>query len=81
MTRDECLQADRRDPLARYRQSFVLPDGVLYFDGNSLGALPRATAGAVAHVIEREWGTQLIRAWNDAGWMDARVVSAQRSPG
>jgi kynureninase len=78
MTRDECLQADRRDPLAEHRQSFVLPEGVLYFDGNSLGALPRTTAGAVADVIEREWGTQLIRAWNDAGWMDApRRVGAK----
>jgi kynureninase len=55
MTRDECLHADRTDPLAEHRQSFVLPEGVLYFDGNSLGALPRATAGAAAHVIEREW--------------------------
>jgi kynureninase len=78
MTRDDCLQADQRDPLAAHRQQFVLPDGVLYLDGNSLGALPRATAAAVAQVIEREWGTQLIRAWNDAGWMDApRRVGAK----
>jgi kynureninase len=71
MTRDDCLESDRRDPLAEHRQKFVLPDGVLYLDGNSLGALPRTTASAVGRVIEQEWGAQLIRAWNDAGWMDA----------
>ncbi len=85
MTRDDCLESDRRDPLAAQREKFVVPDGVLYLDGNSLGALPRATAAAVARVVEEEWGTQLIRAWNDAGWMDlprrvgakiARVIGA-----
>jgi kynureninase len=78
MTRDDCLEADRHDPLAAHRQQFVLPEGLLYLDGNSLGALPRATAGAVARVIEREWGQQLIGAWNDAGWMEApRRVGAK----
>jgi kynureninase len=78
MTRDDCLEADRRDPLAAHRQRFVLPDNVLYLDGNSLGALPRTTLSAVTRVIETEWGQQLIRAWNDAGWMDApRRVGAK----
>jgi kynureninase len=78
MSREECLDADRRDPLAAHREHFVLPEGVLYFDGNSLGALPRTTAAAVARVIESEWGGQLIRAWNDAGWIDApRHVGAK----
>ncbi len=78
MTRDECLDADRRDPLAAHREQFVLPEGVLYLDGNSLGALPRATAGAVERVIEAEWGARLIRAWNESGWIDApRRVGAK----
>src|SRR5882672_963342 len=78
MIRDDCLEADRNDPLAAHRQQFVLPDDVLYLDGNSLGALPRATAAAVTRVIEQEWGARLIRAWNDAGWMDApRRVGAK----
>ena len=71
MTRDDCLELDRHDPLAEQRHAFVLPENVLYFDGNSLGALPRTTAGAVARVIENEWGKALIRGWNDAGWMEA----------
>jgi kynureninase len=78
MTRDDCLQSDRRDPLAGQREQFVLPENVLYFDGNSLGALPRTTVGAVQRVIQDEWGAQLIRGWNDAGWMDApRRVGAK----
>jgi kynureninase len=86
MNRADCLESDLRDPLARHRQQFVLPDGVLYLDGNSLGALPRTTAEAVTRVIEQEWGRQLIGAWNDAGWMDlprrvgakiARLIGAQ----
>jgi kynureninase len=60
---------DRADPLAQFRDEFALPDGVVYLDGNSLGALPRATPGRVAAVIEREWGGGLIRSWNDAGWI------------
>ncbi len=78
MTREECAALDARDPLARLRESFVLPDGVIYLDGNSLGALPRATSTRVREVIEQEWGGGLIRSWNDAHWIDApRRVGAK----
>ncbi len=60
---------DRADPLAPFRDEFALPEGVVYLDGNSLGALPRATPGRVAAVLEREWGQGLIRSWNEAGWI------------
>ncbi|GGH37331.1 Kynureninase [Cribrihabitans marinus] len=49
---------------------FDLPEGVIYLDGNSLGPLPIGTAERAAEVIEAEWGCELIRAWNSAGWMD-----------
>lgn len=49
----------------------MLPDGVIYLDGNSLGALPRRTAAHLQHVVTQEWGQGLIRSWNDAGWFDA----------
>src|SRR6185503_17269114 len=62
---------DRADPLAAVREKFVLPRGVVYLDGNSLGPLPKATTAAVVHVVEREWGEGLIRSWNAAGWIDA----------
>jgi kynureninase len=70
MTRDDCVALDTQDPLAKHRAKFVIPAGVIYLDGNSLGALPRAAIDRVAHVVEREWGEGLIRSWNAAGWME-----------
>ena len=70
MTRDDCLALDRSDPLAPLRNEFALPDGIVYLDGNSLGALPRRTPARLANVATREWGEGLIRSWNSAGWID-----------
>lgn len=70
LTRDDLVQLDHADPLAPMRARFTLPEGVIYLDGNSLGALPRDTASRVAAVVTGEWGHGLIRSWNDAGWID-----------
>jgi len=70
MNRSRCLALDAEDPLAPLREQFELPEGVIYLDGNSLGALPRSTAARVQQVIAEEWGTGLIRSWNTAGWID-----------
>ncbi len=70
MTLDEARALDAADPLAAYREQFALPDGVIYLDGNSLGALPKATPAALADVATRQWGDRLIRSWNE-GWIDA----------
>ena len=70
MTRQDARALDAVDPLAHFRDRFVLPDGVLYLDGNSLGALPRAVPAALADTATRQWGTRLIRSWNE-GWIDA----------
>lgn len=62
---------DAADPLAPYRDRFQLPDGVIYLDGNSLGALPRDTPARVEAVMREEWGQGLIRSWNSADWIGA----------
>ncbi len=70
MTLDEARALDAADPLRAFRDRFALPDGVIYLDGNSLGPLPRATAGQIADLVDRQWGDRLIRSWNE-GWIDA----------
>lgn len=67
-TLNNCRALDARDPLRPLRDQFVLPEGVIYLDGNSLGVLPKTAAARVAEVITQEWGQDLIRAWNSAGW-------------
>jgi kynureninase len=69
-TRNHCLERDAQDPLAALRDQFDLPPGVIYLDGNSLGARPKAALARAQHVIAQEWGHDLIRSWNSAGWFD-----------
>jgi kynureninase len=57
--------------VASYRDQFVIPDGVIYLDGNSLGVLPKAAIAAVQKTVEQEWGQGLIRSWNNADWVNA----------
>lgn len=68
-TRERCEALDRTDPLAAVRDRFALPEGLVYLDGNSLGALPKAVPARLAEVIEREWGSGLVRSWES--WMSA----------
>ncbi|MEP6967960.1 MAG: kynureninase, partial [Pseudomonadota bacterium] len=70
-TREDLARLDAADPLAGLRDAFDLPKGVIYLDGNSLGALPKATAARVADVVSRQWGEGLIRSWNTNGWIEA----------
>ena len=71
---DRAAALDAADPLAAFRDRFVIADpGLVYLDGNSLGRLPKATAERVGRVVADEWGSELIRAWDH--WLDdpARV--------
>ncbi len=70
LTREDCQALDAADPLAETRGAFALPEGVIYLDGNSLGALPSATPARIAAVIAGEWGSDLITSWNKHGWID-----------
>ncbi|MEY3613998.1 MAG: Kynureninase [Pseudomonadota bacterium] len=64
----DCEVLDQQDPLRPLRDQFDLPEGVIYLDGNSLGVLPSATPERVARAVRQEWGQDLIKSWNTAGW-------------
>ncbi len=70
LTREDCLALDNADALAVLRDEFALPPDVIYLDGNSLGARPKAALARAQQVVADEWGTDLIRSWNKAGWFD-----------
>ena len=68
-SRDYALRLDASDQLAEYRSKFVIADpDLIYLDGNSLGRLPKATAERMRQVVEQEWGTDLVRGWNQDWW-------------
>ncbi|MCW5655680.1 kynureninase [Hydrogenophaga sp.] len=67
-TLQDCRALDAQDPLRPLRELFHIPEGTLYLDGNSLGAMPRSTPARVAQVVTQEWGQDLIQSWNKHGW-------------
>lgn len=69
MDRAACLALDAADPLRAFRDAFLLPENVVYLDGNSLGALPKATPERVAEVVRQQWGQDLIVSWNKHDWI------------
>jgi len=71
VTRDEARALDEADPLRSFRARFQLPEGLIYLDGNSLGALPKAVVARQAETVVTEWGEALIRGWNAHDWIGA----------
>jgi len=69
-TLEDAKSLDESDPLFSMRQKFVLPKGVIYLDGNSLGPQPVGVGERLASVVKDEWGEDLIKSWNLHGWMD-----------
>ncbi|MCB9144954.1 MAG: kynureninase [Anaerolineales bacterium] len=70
-TRDFALQLDTQDKLASFKEAFVIPDpNLVYFDGNSLGMMPKAAQEKSRQIVDEQWGKDLIRGWNK-GWWDA----------
>ena len=70
MNFNEIIALDKADTLAHKRDEFDLPADTIYLDGNSLGALPKAVKSRVAEVVSQQWGSHLIRSWNDHQWID-----------
>jgi len=70
ISRSRMQEMDAADPLAFTRDRFAFPGGVIYLDGNSLGAMPRVAAARVATTVGEEWANGLIRSWNSADWID-----------
>ncbi len=70
LTPDAIAELDRRDPLALFRQRFILPSGLRYFDGNSLGPLQHVARDRAQQVVSKEWGNDLISSWNTNGWIE-----------
>ena len=77
-TREQCLELDRHDPLASRREAFHLPEGLIYLDGNSLGALTVGAERSVARAVGAQWGVDLIRSWNVHGWIDYPATLGER---
>jgi kynureninase len=78
VARDQCLAMDASDPLAFARARFVVPEGMIYLDGNSLGALPAMTRQRLDDVVTREWGGDLVQSWNKADWIGLPQRVAKR---
>jgi kynureninase len=79
VTFEEAEKLDASDPFAFARDRFRLPDGIIYLDGNSLGALPVSAPQALAETAEQQWGEDLIGSWNKHGWMTGRRASPRNS--
>ena len=77
-SRQRAAELDAADPLADRRALFALPDGVAYFDGNSLGPRPHAAGRAVNAVLDGTWGTGLIRSWKEADWLRLPFATGDR---
>jgi kynureninase len=71
------LERDANDPLAGFRKEFINEDSLIYLDGNSLGKLPQKTIELTADLVQQEWGSRLIRGWNES-WIGLSKRMAQK---
>ncbi|WP_248966351.1 kynureninase [Sphaerisporangium perillae] len=77
---ERAAKLDAEDPLAHVRDEFDLEPGVVYLDGNSLGAPPRGVAARVEEVVRHQWGRRLIRSWTESWWSAPERVGEKIAP-
>ena len=71
-------QLDAQDPLAAFRDRFVITDpDLIYLDGNSLGRMPAAAPDLAGDLVQRQWGDRLIRSWNEGWWEAPQRIGAK----
>ena len=78
MTQISAGERDRADSLANCRDKFIIPDGLIYLDGNSLGPVSHTAISRIHQAVTHEWATGLVRSWNAAGWMDLPLSLGNR---
>ena len=71
LSAEDILQMDYDDPLKEYKDKFQLPNGIIYMDGNSLGAMPKITQDVINNTVRNEWGDGLITSWLGADWVNS----------
>ena len=77
LSRAHAEALDRADPLASFRDRFVIDDpALIYLDGNSLGRLSKAAEARLIEVIRAEWGGELVRHWDV--WLPLPAVIGDR---
>lgn len=77
-TAEYATMLDEQDELKSFRSKFDLQDkNLIYLDGNSLGVLPKPTKTHTEKVVEKEWGSGLIRSWNEGWYTRPRTIGAK----
>ena len=81
ITRQQAIELDHDDPLAEFRDRFVITDpDLIYLDGNSLGRLPKATVDRVQATMTGEWGDGLVRSWRSDWMAEPAAIGARLAP-
>ncbi|WP_333607046.1 kynureninase [Arsukibacterium sp.] len=78
ITFEQLVVLDQQDPFATKRAEFSLPESLLYLDGNSLGAMPKAAAVRAQQVMLQQWSADLITSWNRHQWIDLPSIVAEK---
>ena len=78
VTKEYAQELDNQDELREFRSGFVVEDAdTVYLDGNSLGRLPKQSVNLVRDIVENQWGTNLIRSWNEDWFTLSERVGAK----